>query len=85
MRRQVDITLAYHRKGIAQKKLYEIETIFKERDIKEYRLEVREDNIAASNLCQKLGYKKVGKLAKHYDNTHGSYLKKNLTTTASQP
>ena len=58
----VDVTPTYRRKGIAQKLLHEIETIFKERGINECRLEVREDNVAASNLYQKLGYKKVGRL-----------------------
>ena len=74
----VDITPAYRRKGIAQKMLHEIETTFKEVGIKECRLEVREDNVAASNLYQKLGYRKVGKLRKYYGNTHGLYLKKTL-------
>ena len=74
----VDIAPSYRRKGIAQKLLHEIETIFKERGIKECRLEVREDNVAASNLYQKLGYKKVGKLEKYYGDAHGLYLKKTL-------
>ena len=74
----VDIEPSHRRKGIAQKLLHEIEVIFKERGIKECRLEVREDNVAASNLYQKLGYKKVGKLEKYYGNAHGLYLKKTL-------
>jgi ribosomal-protein-alanine acetyltransferase len=74
----VDIAPAYRRKGIAQKLLQEIETIFREKGIKECRLEVREDNIAALNLYQKLGYKKVGKLEKYYGEAHGLYLQKTL-------
>jgi ribosomal-protein-alanine acetyltransferase len=74
----VNIIPAYRRKGIAQKILHEIETIFEERDVKEFRLEVREDNVAASNLYQKLGYIKVRKLGKYYGNTHGLYLRKTL-------
>jgi ribosomal-protein-alanine acetyltransferase len=74
----VDIALAYRRKGIAQKLLQEIETIFREKGIKECRLEVREDNVAALNLYQKLGYKKVGKLEKYYGEAHGLYLQKSL-------
>jgi ribosomal-protein-alanine acetyltransferase len=74
----VDITPAYRRKGIAQKLLQEIEIIFREKGIKECRLEVREDNVAALNLYQKLGYKKVGKLEKYYGDTHGLYLQKTL-------
>jgi ribosomal-protein-alanine acetyltransferase len=74
----VDVTPTYRRKGIAQKLLHEIETTFKERGINECRLEVREDNVAASNLYQKLGYKKVGRLKRYYGNAHGLYLKKTL-------
>jgi ribosomal-protein-alanine acetyltransferase len=74
----VDIAPAYRRKGIAQKLLHEIETIFREKGIKECRLEVREDNVAALNLYQKLGYKKVGKLEKYYGDAHGLYLQKTL-------
>jgi len=41
-------------------------------------LEVREDNVAAVNLYQKLGYKKVGRLENYYGNAHGLHLKKML-------
>lgn len=74
----VDVTPAYRRKGIAQKLLREIETILRESGIIECRLEVRENNIAALNLYQKLGYKKVGKLEKYYGTAHGLYLTKTL-------
>ena len=74
----VDITPFYRRKGIAQTMLHEIETLFKERGIEECRLEVREGNVAALSLYQKLGYKKVGKLEKYYGTAHGLYLKKSL-------
>jgi ribosomal-protein-alanine N-acetyltransferase len=74
----VDITPAYRRKGIAQKILHEIETVFKKKGIKEIKLEVREDNIAALNLYRKLGYKKVGKLRQYYGNAHGLHLRKTL-------
>lgn len=74
----LDITSAYRRRGIAQKLLREIETTLRERGIKECRLEVREDNVAALSLYQRLGYKKVGKLEKYYGDTNGLYLKKTL-------
>jgi ribosomal-protein-alanine N-acetyltransferase len=74
----VDIAPAYRRRGIAQKILHEIEAIFQERGIKESMLEVREDNVAALNLYQKLGYRKVSKLEQYYGNAHGLYLKKAL-------
>lgn len=74
----VDITPVYRRKGIAQKLLHKVETILRERGIKECRLEVREDNVAALNLYKKLGYKKVGNLEKYYGKAHGLYLQKTL-------
>jgi ribosomal-protein-alanine acetyltransferase len=74
----IDVTPAYRRKGVAQKLLQEIEKIFKEKGSRECRLEVREDNIAALGLYQKLGYKKIAKLQNYYGNAHGIYLKKDL-------
>ena len=75
----IDISPIHRRKGTAQKLLQEIEKIFKEKGVKACRLEVREDNIAALRLYQKLGYKKVAKLKNYYGNAHGIYLKKDLT------
>jgi ribosomal-protein-alanine acetyltransferase len=74
----IDIAPSYRQRGIAQRLLRKIEAIFKERGIKECRLEVREDNVAALNLYQKLGYKEVGKLEKYYGDAPGLYLKKTL-------
>ena len=74
----VDVAPSFRRRGIAQKLLREIEVLFKERGIKECRLEAREDNATALNLYQKLGYRKVGKLERYYGDTHGLYLKKTL-------
>jgi ribosomal-protein-alanine acetyltransferase len=74
----VNTVPTYRRKGIARKLLREMEALFKKKGIKECRLEVREDNSAASKLYQKLGYKEVGKLEKYYGDAHGLYLKKAL-------
>jgi ribosomal-protein-alanine acetyltransferase len=74
----IDVAPAYRRKGIAQQLLQEIETILRERGINECRLEVRENNTAALNLYQKLGYTEIGKLEKYYGTAHGLYLKKSL-------
>ena len=74
----IDVDPAYRQKGIAQKLLLKIEAILIERGIKECRLEVRENNIAALNLYKKLGYTKIGRLEKYYGCTHGLYLKKTL-------
>ena len=74
----IDVLPAYRRKGIAQKLLQEIETILKEKGIHECRLEVRENNAAALNLYQKIGYTAIDKLEKYYGTAHGYYLKKSL-------
>jgi ribosomal-protein-alanine acetyltransferase len=75
----LDVSPAHRQKGIAQRLLLEIEKIFKGKGVKECRLEVREDNIAAINLYRKLGYEKVGKLRHYYESAHGLYLRKALT------
>ncbi len=74
----VNTVPAYHRKGIAHKLLREIETLFKNKGVKECRLEVHEGNVAASNLYQKLGYRQVSKLENYYGKAHGLYLNKTL-------
>ncbi len=75
----IDVALTYRKRGIAQKLLQGIEKIFRERGLRAVHLEVREDNIAALRLYQKLGYKKITKLENYYGNAHGIYLKKDLT------
>jgi ribosomal-protein-alanine acetyltransferase len=75
----IDVAPDYRQKGVAQKLLREIEKIFKEKGFRASHLEVREDNIAALGLYQKLGYKKIAKLKNYYGNAHGIYLKKDLT------
>jgi ribosomal-protein-alanine acetyltransferase len=74
----LDVSPSHRRKGIAQKLLRETEAWLKQKGVNECRLEVREDNAAAINLYQKLGYKKIGKLEKYYSDAHGLYLKKIL-------
>ncbi|MDI6805699.1 MAG: ribosomal protein S18-alanine N-acetyltransferase, partial [Candidatus Bathyarchaeia archaeon] len=67
----IDVSPPYRRKGIAQRLLKKIEEIFKEKGVKSCRLEVREDNVAALRLYQKLGYKKIAKLEYYYGDAHG--------------
>ena len=74
----VDVLPAYRRNRIAQNLLHEVETILREKDVKECHLEVREDNTAALSLYFKLGYTKVSTLEKYYGTKHGLYLKKNI-------
>jgi ribosomal-protein-alanine N-acetyltransferase len=74
----IDVSPSYRRKGVGIKLLQELEKIFRDRRVKVSRLEVREDNIAALGLYQKLGYKKVGKLHYYYGDAHGILLEKVL-------
>lgn len=74
----VDVAPAYRRMGIAQKLLREVETRLREYGIRECRLEVREDNLAALSLYRKIGYEKVGILERYYGDADGVYLKKTL-------
>ncbi|MCW4007679.1 MAG: ribosomal protein S18-alanine N-acetyltransferase [Candidatus Bathyarchaeota archaeon] len=75
----LNVEPTYRRKGIAQRLLAGIESMLREKGVKECRLEVREDNVAALNLYRKLGYKVVGKLEKYYGEAHGLYLRKILS------
>lgn len=70
---------SYRRKGIGENLLRQLEALFAEKGAVESRLEVREDNIAAIALYEKLGYRRVGKLERYYGGAHGLYFKKNLT------
>lgn len=74
----IDVSPSHRRKGVGILLLMEIEKIFKERNVTVCRLEAREDNVAALNLYQKLGYKKVGKLEHYYGSAHGILFEKTL-------
>ena len=75
----IDVSPDHRRKGIGQRLLQEIEKTFKDKGVKICFLEAREDNIAALNLYQKFGYKKVGRLKNYYGNAHGIHFRKVLT------
>jgi len=75
----IDVSSKHRRKGIGQRLLQEIERTLKDKGVKICYLEVRENNIVALSLYQKLGYKKVGKLENYYGNAHGIRLRKALT------
>lgn len=74
----IDVSLSHRRKGVGIKLLQELEKIFRNKQVKVSHLEVREDNVAALNLYQKLGYRKVGKLRHYYGDAHGILLEKAL-------
>jgi ribosomal-protein-alanine N-acetyltransferase len=75
----IDVSPANRRKGVGSKLLRTIETIFKEKGVKTSNLEVREDNVAAINLYEKLGYQRIGTLKNYYGKANGIYLRKILT------
>ena len=74
----IDVVPVHRRKGIGQKLMLEIEALFKQKGVRECRLEVRESNLTAISLYEKLGYKKISKLENYYGESHGLYLKKIL-------
>jgi ribosomal-protein-alanine N-acetyltransferase len=74
----IDVSPSHRRKGVGIKLLQELEKIFRNKQVKVSRLEVREDNVAALNLYQKLGYRKVGRLRHYYGDAHGIILEKAL-------
>ena len=72
----IDVAPLYRRKGIGQRLMLETEELFRQKGAKECRLEVREGNVEALGLYQKLGYKKVAVLDHYYGEVHGLYLRK---------
>jgi ribosomal-protein-alanine N-acetyltransferase len=75
----IDVLLGHRRRGIGLKLLQEIERIFKERNVETCFLEVREDNIKASRLYQRLGYEPIRSLKNYYGDANGLQLRKDLT------
>jgi [ribosomal protein S18]-alanine N-acetyltransferase len=74
----INVAPSYRRKSIGSKLLNEVESLLRQRGIRECRLEVREDNSVAIKLYHKLGYQTQGKLERYYGKRHGLYLKKAL-------
>ena len=72
----IDVAPAYRRQGVGQRLMVELETLLKKKGATECRLEVRENNVAALGLYQKLGYQTVSMLENYYGLTHGLYLRK---------
>lgn len=74
----IDVSQSHQRKGVGLKLLREIEKIFINKNVKTCHLEVREDNIKALGLYEKIGYKRIGKLENYYGKADGLYLRKIL-------
>jgi len=65
----IDVIPKYRRKGIAIKLLQKVEKEFHNAGVRTSYLEVRDDNVAARRLYQKLGYREVEVLKDYY--SHG--------------
>lgn len=75
----IDVLPMYRRKGTGTKLLTEIEKILGGKGVQTCSLEVRENNSAALNLYEKLGYQRIGKLKNYYGKAaDGIYLRKAL-------
>jgi ribosomal-protein-alanine acetyltransferase len=74
----IDISPSHRRKGVGQMLLREMESIFIQKGVQACLLEVREDNVAAISLYNKLGYEEIGRLENYYGKANGIYLKKIL-------
>ena len=75
---QFEVITKERRKGIGDKLLNYLIEKYKEKDIKNITLEVKEDNIAAINLYKKYGFKKVSIRQKYYDGINGLLMEKTL-------
>lgn len=74
----IDVSPSHRRMGIGKMLLQQMERIFINKGVKTCCLEAREDNIAALNLYQKLGYKKARKIYRYYKNADGIIFQKVL-------
>ena len=75
---QFEVITKERRKGIGDKLLNYLIEKYKEKDIKNITLEVKEDNIAAINLYKKYDFKKVSTREKYYDGINGLLMEKTL-------
>jgi ribosomal-protein-alanine N-acetyltransferase len=72
----IDVLPKFRRQGVGEHLMRETEALLKQKGANECRLEVRENNLAALGLYQKLGYKLVSRLENYYGKAHGLYLRK---------
>ena len=75
---QFEVITKERRKGIGDKLLKYLIEKYKERDVKNITLEVKEDNIVAINLYKKYGFKNVSTREKYYDGINGLLMEKTL-------
>jgi ribosomal-protein-alanine N-acetyltransferase len=74
----IDVSPEHRGRGLGLRLMEGIERIFKSRCVEICCLEVREDNIVALRLYERLGYRNVGRLQNYYGNAHGICLRKVL-------
>ena len=75
---QFEVITKERGKGIGDKLLNYLIEKYKDSDIKNITLEVKEDNIIAINLYKKYGFKKVSTREKYYDGINGLLMEKTL-------
>lgn len=75
---QFEVTTKERGKGIGNELLNYLIEKYKDNNIKNITLEVKEDNIAAINLYKKYGFKKVSTREKYYDGINGILMEKTL-------
>lgn len=75
---QFEVITKERGKSIGDKLLNYLIEKYKDSDIKNITLEVKEDNIVAINLYEKYGFKKVSTREKYYDGINGLLMEKTL-------
>ena len=75
---QFEVSIEKRRKGIGNKLIKYLIEKYENTNIKNITLEVKEDNIAAINLYQKSGFKKIAIREKYYDGVNGILMEKTL-------
>ena len=75
---QFEVITKERGKGIGDKLLKYLIEKYKNSDIKNITLEVKEDNIVAINLYKKYGFQKVSTREKYYDGINGLLMEKTL-------
>ena len=75
---QFEVITKERGRGIGDKLLKYLIEKYKDSDIKNITLEVKEDNIIAINLYKKYGFKKVSTREKYYDGINGLLMEKTL-------
>ena len=75
---QFEVITKERGKGIGDKLLKYLIEKYKDSDIKNITLEVKEDNIIAINLYKKYGFKNVSTREKYYDGINGLLMEKTL-------